>query len=172
MADISAIFGSLLFVGISFPGLLTSWWLLFPATVQRAQTRLERNPWKCFWLGGVISAAIILPTVILLSLPFGPAKFLGWSIIALTLAVSSLGSAGIAATMGERLAQKSNTSPATAFVFGAIALELAVVFPVLGWFLVLPLSTVTALGATGFALLDRAHVPAQALAKAEGAAHS
>ncbi len=153
MADISAIFGSLLIFGIAFPGLLTAWWLLFPATVERAQTRLEQTPWQCFWFGGIITAAVVIPTVILLVLPFGPAKFLGWTLMMVTLAVSSLGSAGIAAKMGKRLVETSHASPAAAFVRGAIALELAVFFPLLGWLLVFPLTIVTALGATGFAVL-------------------
>jgi hypothetical protein len=167
MADISAIFGSLLLVGMAFPGLLITWWLLFPAKVQSASTRLDRNPWKCFWLGGVLTAVVILPTVILLNLPFGPAKFLGWIMITLTLAVSSLGAAGMAARMGERLAQKSNTSPAKAFLVGAVALEMAVIFPVIGWFLVLPLVIVTNLGATGLAMLGRVSNAIQAPLKAE-----
>jgi hypothetical protein len=153
MADISAIFGSLLIFGIAFPGMLTAWWLLFPTTVERARTRLDKTPWQCFWFGGIILAATVIPTVILLSLPLGPAKLIGWTLIGLILAISSLGSAGIVAKMSAHLAQKSNVSPAAAFLQSAIALELAVFFPVLGWFLVFPLTIVAALGATGFALL-------------------
>lgn len=153
MADISAIFGSLLIFGIAFPGLLTAWWLLFPATVERAQTRLDQTPWQCFWFGGILTAAAVIPIVVLLILPFGPAQFLGWTLIVVVLAVSSIGSAGIAAKMGKRLVETSHASPAAAFVRGAIALELAVFFPLLGWLLIFPLTIVTALGATGFALL-------------------
>lgn len=153
MADISAIFGSLLIFGIAFPGLLTAWWLLFPATVERAQARLDQTPWQCFWFGGILTAAAVIPIVVLLILPFGPAQFLGWTLIVVVLAVSSIGSAGIAAKMGKRLVETSNASPAAAFVRGAIVLELAVFFPLLGWLLAFPLTIVTALGATGFALL-------------------
>lgn len=153
MADVSAIFGALLIFGIAFPGLLSAWWLLFPAIVARAQTRLEKTPWQCFWFGGVITAAAVIPIVILLVLPFGAAKFLGWAMILGLLSVSSLGAAGIAAKMGARLAEQSTANPAAAFLRGAIALELAVFFPIIGWLLVFPLTIVTALGATGFALL-------------------
>ena len=55
MADISAVFGILLFLGIAFPGLLTAWYLLFPATVERVRLRLDRTPWQCFFVGGVIT---------------------------------------------------------------------------------------------------------------------
>ncbi len=155
MANITAVFGILLTLGIVFPGLLTAWWLLFPATVERARLRLDRTPWRCFWLGGIVTAVIAIPTVILLALPFGPAKFLGWIVIVAALASASLGAAGLAAKMGERLTSRSNgnLSPAGAFVRGALALELAAAFPILGWFLVIPLAIVTALGATVFALL-------------------
>jgi hypothetical protein len=170
MADISAIFGVLMITGIAFPGLLTTWWLLFPATVQRAQARLDQTPWRCFWLGGILFAVLIIPTAVLLSLPFDPAKFFGWALIVLTLAVSSLGAAGIAAKMGQPLANKMNANPAAGFWLGAVTLELAVIFPVIGWFLIFPLTTVTALGATGFALLRWAPKPALAPVSIESSA--
>lgn len=170
MADVSAIFGILLIFGIAFPGLLTAWWLLFPTIVERAQTRLDQTPWQCFWFGGILTAAAVIPVVVLLILPFGPAKFLGWTLIVLTLAISSLGSAGIAAKMGKRLTEISGTGPAAAFVRGAIALELAVFFPLIGWLLVFPLTIVTALGATGFALLRWVPKVTPAPVKAEPAA--
>ncbi len=153
MADISAIFGSLLIIGITFPGMLSTWWLLFPTSVERAQTRLDQTPAQCFWFGGVLTAIALVPILVLLMLPFGPAQFIGWALIVILLTISSLGSAGIAARMGARLTQQSNISPAAAFLRSAIALELAVFFPVIGWIIVLPLTIVTALGATGFALL-------------------
>ncbi|MBI5713626.1 MAG: hypothetical protein HZC38_09425 [Chloroflexi bacterium] len=154
MADISALFGIFLALGIAFPGMLTAWWLLFPASVERARLRLERTPWKCFFAGGLTTAIIAIPIVILLVLPFGPTKFIAWSIIFIALTFASLGASGIAAKMGERLASRAHDmSAANAFVRGAIALELAAAFPIIGWFIVIPLTIVTAMGATVFALL-------------------
>jgi hypothetical protein len=160
MANISAFFGILLLLGIAFPGLLTAWWLLFPATVERARLRIERTPWRCFWLGGVMTAILLIPIVILFALPFGPAKFAGFVAISISLTFASLGAAGIAAKMGERLSSRSsNLSTVGAFVRGAIALELAAVFPVIGWFIFIPLTIVTALGATIFSLLHWVPAP-------------
>lgn len=153
MADISAIFFILLIIGVSYPALLTAWWLLFPSTVERARVRLDRTPWQSFWLGGVVLAALLIPTVILLALPFGPAKFLGWILIALTLAFSGLGAAGLAARFGEQVGRLSPASGLGAFVRGAVILELASFFPVIGWFIFFPLATVATLGAAAFALL-------------------
>jgi hypothetical protein len=154
MADISAVFGILISLGIGFPGMLTALWLLFPATIERARLRLESTPWQCFWLGGVMTAVAVIPIVILLALPLGPAQFLGWTLITLVLAVSCIGFAGIASKMGAQLSRSNpGNSPAAAFVRGALALELAMGFPIFGWVFILPLAIVTALGATSFAVL-------------------
>ncbi len=154
MADVSAIFGVLLFLGLTFPGYLTGLWLIFPATVERARLRLERTPWQCFWLGGVLTAALVIPIVVLIALPWAPVKFAGFALMFLALAMAGLGAAGLASKMGEHLARKAaGLSPAGAFVRGALALELAAALPVVGWFIVVPLATVLSLGATAFALL-------------------
>ena len=154
MADISAIFFILLIFGIAFPAMLTAWWLLFPSVIQRAQSRVEKTLAQSFWLGLVIVIALTLPIFILLALPFGPAKFLGWILLAASLAFSSIGSAGIAAHLGNRLTQKGDVTPLGGFVRGAIVLELASFFPVIGWLFIFPILLITAFGATGFALLN------------------
>jgi hypothetical protein len=154
MADISAIFFILLIVGVAFPAMLTVWWLLFPSVVARSQLRVEKTLTRTFWLGVVIVIVLAIPIIILLALPFGPAKFLGWILLAASLALSSIGSAGIAAHLADRLAGQSHFSALGAFVRGAVLLELAAFFPVIGWFFLWPLILITAFGATGFALLN------------------
>ncbi len=154
MADISAIFFILLIVGIAFPAMLTAWWLLFPSVVSRAQVRVDKTPMQTFWMGLALVIALTIPIIILLALPFGPAKFIGWILLAASLALSSIGSAGIAAHLSTRLANQSSLSPLNGFIRGSIILELTAFFPVLGWFFIWPLMLITAFGATGFALLN------------------
>jgi hypothetical protein len=155
MADISAIFFILLILGIAFPALLAAWWLLFPSMVARAQIRLEKTMTRTFWIGLLIVIALGIPILVLFALPFGPAKFLGWILLAASLALSSIGSAGMAAHLADRLAQRSNNlTPLGAFLRGAAVLQLAAFFPVIGWFFLWPLFLITAFGATGFALLN------------------
>lgn len=154
MADISAIFFILLILGVAFPAMLTAWWLLFPSVVERARLRVEKTPMQSFWMGLVVLFAAGLPTFILLALPFGPAKFAGWILLAASLAFSTIGSAGLAAHLGNRLARQSDISAMSAFVRGSVILELAAFFPVLGWFFIWPLMLIMAFGATGFALLN------------------
>ncbi len=155
MADVYAIFGTLLALGIAFPGMLTAWWLLFPRTVEGAQQRLSATPWRCFWLGLGVVFLISLPATILLALPFGPAKFAGAVIIFGGLAFGSLGAAGIARLMAGRLAGSSGRSrlQMSAFVRAAVALELAAAFPLIGWFVVIPLTIIVSLGAAAFSVL-------------------
>ena len=154
MADITAISILLVFIGIAFPGMLTAWWLLFPAAVERARLRVEQTPWACFWAGLFAVFAAGVPIVILLALPVGPAKLVGWVLLATALTFSSFGSAGISAHMGKRLARASATSPLGGFVRGAVALELAAIFPVLGWLFIWPVALIVAFGATAFAILN------------------
>jgi hypothetical protein len=154
MADISAIFFILLIIGVAFPAMLTAWWLLFPSVVERACLRVERTPMQSFWMGILIVIVVSIPIVILLALPFGPAKFMGWILLAASLALSTIGSAGISAHLGTRLARQSSFTALGGFVRGSVLLELAAFFPVLGWFFVWPLMLITAFGATGFALLN------------------
>ena len=153
MADISAIFFILLIIGIAFPAMLTAWWLLFPNLISRAQVRVESSLGASFWLGFIITIAFATLIVILFALPFGPAKALGWILLVASLAYSCIGSAGIAAHLGARLAAHNHLSPLSAFLRGAVILELAAFFPVIGWLFVWIPLLITAFGATTFALL-------------------
>ena len=155
MADVYAVFGTLLALGIAFPGMLTAWRLLFPNIIQRAEARVADKPGRTFWVGVGLTLVISLPIGILLALPFGPAKFLGFVLLMLTLSFASLGAAGIAALMARRLPPHNGddpTSPA-AFVRAAVALELAAAFPFIGWFVVIPVAILTSLGSAFFAVL-------------------
>ncbi|GAB4417361.1 MAG: hypothetical protein Kow002_03720 [Anaerolineales bacterium] len=156
MADISAIFGILLILGIAFPGMLTATWLLLPTRIDRARAQIAASLWKVFWSGLVGMVVMGLPIIILITLPFGPAKFVGFSLIALVLAFSTLGAAGITAHMAAMLTERApNLSPAGAFVRAGVALELAAFFPLIGWFVFMPLAIVFSVGATFFALFGR-----------------
>lgn len=154
MADISAIFFILLIVGVAFPAMLAALWLFFPALISRAQTRVEKTPWTTFWMGLGVSIAVTIPIIILFALPFGPAKFFAWVSIGAVLAISAIGSAGIAAHLGNRLSSNGNFSPLSSFVRGAVILELAAFFPLIGWLFVWIPMLIMAFGATTFSLLN------------------
>jgi len=171
MADITAIFFILMLVGIAYPALLSAWWMLFPGAVDRARLRLERTPWSSFWLGVVVTIFFLVPILILLNLPAGIAKFLGFVGLGVMLVISSIGAAGQASRFADKLNRLGNFSPIGAFLRGALILELASVFPILGWFVFFPIATLASLGAAAFAILrwipKPAHVPAESSATAQ-----
>ena len=168
MGDVFAVFGGMLAIGIALPGLLLAWSLIFPATVERARLRLERTPWRCFWIGLAALLAAGLPLAGALRALAGPAQLVGWVGLFSLLALASLGAAGLAALMGERLRSPDiwkgdaglAASAPGALLRGAVALELAAVFPLIGWFVVIPIATICALGAALLALLRRGRRPA------------
>jgi hypothetical protein len=69
-------------------------------------------------------------------------------------AIASLGAAGLAGALGEQLSHLgAESSPAGGTVRGAVAMELAAVFPFIGWFIFIPITFTFTLGAAVFALL-------------------
>jgi hypothetical protein len=156
MADVYAVFGFLLALGIAFPGMLTAAWLWFPRRVELSQARLTNTPWRCFWLGAAVAFLVAIPILILLALPPAPLKILGGIGLTVVLTFSTLGAAGLASKMATDLKDDSagNLNGISAFIGSAIAMELAAFFPFIGWFIVIPLGIVISLGAATFALFQ------------------
>ena len=157
MADMYAIFGSLILMGLSYPALLTTWWLLFPERVEKARLRIIEKPRRSFGAGLLYGAAAAVITLILFQLPSQLTQVLGWIWLVIILGAASFGAAGFAAELGLRLNWKTDgafQSPG-AFLRGAVLLELAAIFPVIGWLLVIPLGTITALGGAVPVILSR-----------------
>ncbi|MBI4674037.1 MAG: hypothetical protein HY741_20515 [Chloroflexi bacterium] len=153
IGDITTIFATLFALGVVFPGLLLAWTLLLPALVERARERVTLTPWKSFFLGALALLVAGVPTAILNGRA-GPLQFIGIVSVFVLLTIVSIGAAGVAALMGERLrGQGVNATTPGALLRGAVALEFAMVFPLVGWFIVLPLVGTLSLGAATFALL-------------------
>ena len=247
MADVLALLGAVLALVVVFPGIIIAWRQIFPATVECARLRLDRTPWRCFWLGCITTFILLSPVVTLLALPLELTRLVGCSLFFIVLAFAGLGAAGLAAMIGGRLVPHASNStsptatsvpgaialelaagfwlggvatvillppivilldlpftlawpvgcslfsivvtltflgraglaakrgvqlaphasnsisPTAAFVRGTVALELAVGFPIIGWFIIIPLTFIASLGAAAFALLrwaPRVAVPA------------
>lgn len=155
MADVQAVFGTLLALGIAFPGMLLAGWLMFPQVVERAGARIQQTPGRTLVMGLASAVILALPITLFLALPFGPAKFVGGALLITSLGVSSLGAAGLASVMSRGFHPETNEGQPgwRAFLGGAVALELAAAFPLVGWLLFLPLALFTSVGAASFALL-------------------
>ncbi len=157
MSDVYAVFGTLLALGIAFPGMLTAFWLLFPDMVERTEMRVESAPWKSFWLGLGSAIGIGIPVIVLMNLSLGILQFVGFLMLLLAFGVATIGAAGIAHLVGRRIRDNSNEglSETKSVVLGAVALELAAVFPIVGWFLVIPATLFASLGVSLFVLFRR-----------------
>jgi hypothetical protein len=149
MADVQAVFGTLLALGIAFPGLLAAIKLLLPGAVDASATRLGEQPGRCFGRGLLRVALIGLAVFALLAAPAGPLKLLGVLLGLIALAWAAIGAAGLATVMAARLRADGATGlgPWTAFLAGALAMELAAAFPAVGWFVLLPLLLLSCVGA-------------------------
>ncbi len=161
MADIYAIFGTLIALGITYPALLAAWWLLFPERVENARTHITEKPGRSLGLGLLGGLVAAFPAAILFSLPTQFSKVLAWIWLVLVLGAASLGAAGIAAELGLRLNWKNDGAflSVGAFLRGALIWELAAAFPVIGWLLVIPLGTLISLGGLAGSLFRKRTPP-------------
>lgn len=164
MSDVYAVFGTLLALGIAFPGLIFTWWLLFPGPVSRAEARLTHTPGRAFFSGLLLVFLLTVVVVALVNLPLPGANFTAVALVVITLAVSAVGAAGLTHWMAQRLRERSNPglSPAGGFLRAVVVLELAAAFPIIGWFLFIPLCLILSLGAAVLALMSRRPRPAAA----------
>ena len=168
MSDVFAIFGTLFALGIAFPGMLTAWWLLFPKAVERASKRIARRPWITLGLGLLVSGIAATPILVLFAIALPFTSFLGAVLLFGFLGFAGIGAAGIAAHMGQQLRVNSDEqmSNAGAFVRAAVAFELAAAFPILGWFVVIPISVLLSMGAAVFGLIGSIPKPRSSAADA------
>jgi hypothetical protein len=156
MADVYAVFGTLLALGIAFPGMLAAYWLLFPTQVETAGQRLTKKPGKTFLVGLAAAIAVAIPITLLFVIGMPFTNFLGALCLVIILAIAAIGAAGIVLKMAGRLEDIIGAEkPMRNFIGGAVALELAVIFPIIGWFLIIPVTLITSLGAAVWSLLGK-----------------
>ncbi len=148
MANALVFFGLLAIVGVCFPALLQVVGVTLPAA-RRAQVRLLSAPRGCIVVGGMLITVAALPLIVLWGSPSGPLQLAAWLILVLLLGGVTIGAAGLAGLIGERM----RPSAGAATALGALALELAAFFPIIGWLLVFPLAVAASVGATVFALV-------------------
>ncbi len=154
MADTMAIFFVILGLLFAFPGL----WLLcrglWPQTVANATEVCQRGLIKPLLLGLPITVVIIFISVILGKL--GPAGKIGAiALVCIFLMSAGTGVSGLVTCIGGRLASDSDAGRTwRATLRGGIVLELSYLLPILGWFIVLPVSFMIGCGANLIASLS------------------
>lgn len=152
LADTMAIFFVILGFLLAFPGL----WLLcrglWPQTVANAAAVCQNGLVKSFFAGLPMTAAMGIGAMALGNL--GPAgKIAAAAVVCFYLMIANCGVAGLATTIGERLPSRVDAGQVwRATLRGGVALELSYLLPILGWFVILPVSVTVGCGACLIAL--------------------
>jgi hypothetical protein len=153
MTDVYIVVFTLTGILISLPALLVALNLLLPHITTNAATRLAKTPGRSFILGVPVTAAFLLWIAITSQVPFGPIRATAFLAAVAGMGLGTLGAAGMARLLGERLKPISGpTSTLTSLVRGALVYELACLFPIVGWFLFIPLAGIMIMGAAVFGI--------------------
>lgn len=158
IADILAIISGLIIVGLGLPSLFMVIKISFPHIVERAVEQLENRPKRAFASGLLAFFGLFLLVSTLANLPNGLFKFLAFLLALAGLALSMVGGTGLATHLAARyrlMIGSLHSRPAHDLYRSALVVELAVLLPLVGWFIVLPIVLLLMLGAGCCALLPR-----------------
>lgn len=148
IGDVLAVVAGVAASGVTLWAALVTNTLLFPGRTQRASEILVTKPGRTIGFGlfliltaGVIGFGLVVQ-------PNGVLRLVGWAVSLALLFLASLGSAGLSLLLAERIQGRDEAhSPLMASMRAATLLVLACFVPLLGWFLLFPMSLAAGLGA-------------------------
>lgn len=156
LGDIWAIALSVVGFGLSLQGLWLVCRALWPARVEAAARRCEHNRVGSFFMGLFVTAAMVLLMIGMARRGGAPGKGLAWIVGFFYLIFSGIGVSGLATHIGRRLESPVDAGrPWRATLRGGLALELAYMVPVLGWFGILGFSLLIGVGAATLGAFSR-----------------
>jgi hypothetical protein len=135
-------------VCVSVWALLVGVALVYNEPAGDARTRLEAGARQALAVGFLMALAGGGLGLLLANLPNGLIKLIGWALLLGLLALAALGGGGMALLVGAKIeARAPRLSSFGALGRGAGLLVAVGLVPLLGWFVITPLSLLTALGA-------------------------
>lgn len=152
IADVYTIFFLVLGVLVAFPGMVSLVVFGLPSLSQRARVRVEQTPIACLLLGSPIVGIGGLFAVGMIG-EGGPLAATGTALAVGVTLLSLAGAAGMVLLIGQRMFGMAETIPLKPVLMGALAYELAALFPLIGWLFILPILFVLTTGAGLFALV-------------------
>lgn len=156
MSDVAAIVATVLAALLAMPCIALVYGVFFPSFARKAEMRVTRNPIGSFFTG-LFTGGFVLGFAAVLGQ--GPAFF---KLLSAVVAMGGIwaalsGMSGIAARIGRATPSPADADrPWRAIVRGSVILELACLFPMVGWLLIYPIALVMGLGAATLALLPAA----------------
>ncbi len=138
--------------------------LVFPESTRRAAEALETQPMRLVGRGILVALLGVGLGLVLLNVPFGALKLAGWLLLLATLLMATLGAAGLATMLGDRMRGLAPERSAFAAMARGAALSVAAgCVPALGWLAIFPLQLFASLGA-GLVAVQSFRVRARATA--------
>lgn len=137
-----------------------------PAAVNRCRGVYETRPVRALFLGLALAGPGMLMGIAMLNAGTPVGQFLGFSVIFFLISLGILGSAGLSSMIGTRLhTPNDERQPWRRVLRGGVVLAITFLFPLVGWFLVMPLTLVSGLGAAVISMWQRRSsgpIPAEA----------
>lgn len=148
LGDIAAIVA--LFAGGAFAvwGAIMLIGLLLGERTKRASNTIQRSPWGTFFIGLVAFIPAGAVSFFLLAVPNPVVRFAGVMVLGAVLIISTLGMAGLARALADRIrgeAQEQNGY--WALSRAAIIITAVCILPFVGWLLFAPLAIIFGFGA-------------------------
>ena len=149
MADVWKI----LFLILGTQAVMVSYWLLaaalFPATLRRARAAYDQRSGRVTVTGLLVAVPTLLVGAGLLQGPHPLLKLIGGVLVSTPVALGLVGSAGLCDRIGAGLPGDADSRlPWRRVLRGGIVLSFAFVLPVIGWFVLLPWTLVSGVGAS------------------------
>lgn len=148
------------FIILGFLVAFPATWLLLgavaPDRVERARIRSEKSPLATFFAGVGTIALFGIAVTILSATGAGPVVMIAVVLAGVGMGYSMMGISAITRRIGSRLyGDRPSVPPWRVHLLGGVVLAFSYLLPVLGWFVVLPLSLIMGAGAVTLTLFSR-----------------
>ena len=162
MADVLKIVFIILGIQLVFIGYWLAAVALFPRMVERSRGQYQLHFVKITLVGAIVMVPLVAIGLLTLNKAPNPiGKLLGAAAIAIPLLVALLGSAGLSQRIGEGLPSTlDEAQPWRRVLRGGVVLVMTFLLPFVGWFLVIPWTLISGLGALLFTIPRTANKPA------------
>ena len=142
-----------------------SYWLasaaLFPNVVEGSRRQYETHPIRITLIGIALAVPFVLVSIGIGKVAHPLAKMIGVAVISLPVLYGLAGSAGLALRIGASLhSALDETEPWRRVLRGSIILSFTFLLPVIGWFIVMPWTLVSGLGAAVCGMSWKRRAPA------------